>query len=324
LFIEYAGDPERNKAAWHGGMYHTGDVVWRDADGFHWFKGRKDDVIKSSGYRISPFEVENAVMEHPAVLEVAVTGAPDAERGVVVKATIVLAPGCVASDALKREIQEHVKRVTAPYKYPRIVEFVDALPKTSSGKVRRVEIRGQDSDRASRLRGLRLSLGHTTAEVAQALGIDEALYLEYENARRDLPISHLSLLSAFFRVESKVILAGEEAHARDLFVTRRGRGPVEARHHEHSFEALGTGFAHKRMEPFMVVVEPDDKPLALLKHPGQEFDYVVEVRLHFQIAGRSVVLEAGDNIYFDATQPHGFKALDNRPAKFLAIITAAE
>ena len=324
LFIEYAGDAERNAAAWRGGAYHTGDVVWRDADGYHWFKGRKDDVIKSSGYRISPFEVENAIMEHPAVLEVAVTGAPDADRGVVIKATIVLTSGFEASEALKKQIQEHVKRVTAPYKYPRVIEFVGALPKTSSGKVRRVEIRGKDSERASRLRGLRLSLGHTTAEVSQATGIDEALYLEYEDARRDLPISHLSLLSAFFHVESKVILAGEEAHARDLFVTRNGRGPVESRHHEHSFEALGTGFANKRMEPFMVVVEPDDKPLALLKHPGQEFDYIVEGSLHFQIGGRTVILQAGDNIYFDATQPHGFKALDRRPAKFLAIITANE
>jgi acyl-coenzyme A synthetase/AMP-(fatty) acid ligase/quercetin dioxygenase-like cupin family protein len=324
LFLEYAGDPERTASAWHNGMYHTGDVVWRDADGFHWFKGRKDDVIKSSGYRISPFEVENAIMEHPAVLEVAVTGAPDAERGVIVKATVVLAAGFVASDTLRHEIQDHVKRVTAPYKYPRVLEFVEMLPKTVSGKVRRVEIRSQDSERASRLRGLRLSLGHTTAEVAAATGIDEALYLEYEAAQRDLPISHLSLLSAFFHVESKVILAGEEAHARDLFVTRSGRGPVESRFHEHSFEALGTGFAHKRMQPFMVVVEPDDKPLALLKHPGQEFDYLVEGRLHFQIGGRVVILQAGDNIYFDATQPHGFKALDGKAAKFLAIITAVE
>ena len=119
-------------------MYDTGDTAWRDADGYYWFVGRSDDVIKCSGYRIGPFEVENALMTHPAVLECAVTAAPDPVRGQVVKATIVLTKQYEPSDALKKEIQDHVKKVTAPYKYPRIVEFVRELPKTTSGKILRI------------------------------------------------------------------------------------------------------------------------------------------------------------------------------------------
>jgi len=120
-------------------------MAWRDEDGYFWFVGRADDVIKSSGYRIGPFEVESALMEHPAVLECAVTAAPDPIRGQVVKATVVLAKSYTASEDLKVELQNHVKTVTAPYKYPRIIEFVDELPKTISGKIRRVEIRKQDN-----------------------------------------------------------------------------------------------------------------------------------------------------------------------------------
>lgn len=146
LFSGYYRDAERTAAVWSEGIYHTGDLAWRDEDGYYWFVGRLDDVIKSSGYRIGPFEVESALMEHPAVVECAVTAAPDEIRGQVVKATIVLAsdyyPG---NDALKKEIQEHVKQSTAPYKYPRIVEFVQELPKTISGKIRRVEIRERTS-----------------------------------------------------------------------------------------------------------------------------------------------------------------------------------
>ncbi|HWQ09664.1 MAG TPA: hypothetical protein VN436_11165, partial [Holophaga sp.] len=129
---------------WHDGIYHTGDTAWRDEDGYYWFVGRKDDVIKSSGYRIGPFEVESAMLEHPAVIECAITAAPDPLRGQVVKATVVLASGYTAGDELATELQEHVKRVTAPYKYPRIIEFVTELPKTISGKIRRVEIREKD------------------------------------------------------------------------------------------------------------------------------------------------------------------------------------
>lgn len=141
MFLGYYKDPELTKTVWDKGLYHTGDVAWRDEWGYYWYVGRSDDVIKSSGYRIGPFEVESALLEHPAVLETAITGAPDELRGQVVKATIVLKPGFTASDELKKELQEHVKRTTAPYKYPRIIEFVSELPKTISGKIRRVELR---------------------------------------------------------------------------------------------------------------------------------------------------------------------------------------
>ncbi|MDR1499691.1 MAG: AMP-binding protein [Tannerellaceae bacterium] len=143
LFKEYYRDDKLTREVWHDGIYHTGDVAWRDEDGYLWFVGRTDDVIKSSGYRIGPFEVESALMTHPSVVECAITGAPDEVRGQVVKATIVLSKEYKdkAGDALVRDIQDHVKKVTAPYKYPRIIEFVDELPKTISGKIRRVEIR---------------------------------------------------------------------------------------------------------------------------------------------------------------------------------------
>ena len=139
-------DPERTREAWHDGIYYTGDVAWKDEDGYLWFVGRADDVIKSSGYRIGPFEVESALMTHPAVVECAITGVPDEIRGQVVKATIVLSKAYKdkAGDALVKELQNHVKKVTAPYKYPRVIEFVDELPKTISGKIRRVEIRQND------------------------------------------------------------------------------------------------------------------------------------------------------------------------------------
>ena len=143
LFREYLDDPGLTAEAWHDGVYHTGDIAWRDDDGYMWFVSRKDDVIKSSGYRIGPFEVESACMTHPAVVECAITAVPDDVRGQIVKATIVLAPEYrdKPQDELIKEIQNHVKRITAPYKYPRVVEFVDELPKTISGKIRRVAIR---------------------------------------------------------------------------------------------------------------------------------------------------------------------------------------
>ncbi|WP_370005709.1 AMP-binding protein [Methanothermobacter sp. KEPCO 2] len=144
LFNGYYRNPEKTSEVWYGGYYHTGDTAWMDEDGYMWFVGRTDDIIKSSGYRIGPFEVESAIISHPSVLECAVTGYPDPIRGQVVKATVVLARGYEPSEELKKEIQDHVKRVTAPYKYPRIVEFVDELPKTISGKIRRVEIRQHD------------------------------------------------------------------------------------------------------------------------------------------------------------------------------------
>lgn len=146
LFKEYFRNPEKTKDVWRDGIYYTGDVAWRDQDGYFWFVGRADDVIKSSGYRIGPFEVESALMTHPAVVECAITGVPDEIRGQVVKATIILAKGYKdkAGEELIKELQNHVKRVTAPYKYPRVIEFVDELPKTISGKIRRVEIRQND------------------------------------------------------------------------------------------------------------------------------------------------------------------------------------
>ena len=149
LFKGYYRDPEKTREAWHDGIYHTGDMAWRDEDGYYWFEGRIDDVIKSSGYRIGPFEVESALMTHPAVVECAITGVPDDIRGMVVKATVVLGKEWKdkAGDDLIKELQQHVKKETAPYKYPRIVEFVDELPKTISGKIRRVEIRNKDAEK---------------------------------------------------------------------------------------------------------------------------------------------------------------------------------
>ncbi len=146
LFKGYYRNEALTNEAWYDNIYHTGDVAWRDEDGFFWFVGRTDDVIKSSGYRIGPFEVESALMTHPAVVECAITGVPDEIRGQIVKATIILAKDYKdkAGEALIKEIQEHVKTVTAPYKYPRIIEFVDELPKTISGKIRRTEIREKD------------------------------------------------------------------------------------------------------------------------------------------------------------------------------------
>ena len=151
LFKGYYRDEERTKETWHDGIYHTGDMAWRDEEGYYWFVGRTDDVIKSSGYRIGPFEVENALMTHPAVLECAITGVPDPIRGMIVKATVVLAPEykAKAGDELIKELQNHVKHETAPYKYPRLIEFVNELPKTISGKIRRVEIREKDNQKKS-------------------------------------------------------------------------------------------------------------------------------------------------------------------------------
>ena len=144
LFSCYYRNEEKTRDSWHDGLYHTGDTAWRDEDGFLWYVGRTDDVIKASGYRIGPFEIESVLMEHPAVLECAVTGAPDPIRGTVVKATIVLTKTYSPSDDLVKELQTYVKKQTAPYKYPRIVEFVDDLPKTISGKIKRGELRARD------------------------------------------------------------------------------------------------------------------------------------------------------------------------------------
>jgi acetyl-CoA synthetase len=141
LFQGYIDSPESNGESFQNGYYYTGDRAIRDADGYFWFLGRTDDVIKSSGYRIGPLEVENAVMEHPAVKETAVIGVPDNLRGEVVKAYVILKEGHAPSNDLAREIQQVVKNSTAPYKYPRLIEFVDSLPKTYSGKIQRKLLR---------------------------------------------------------------------------------------------------------------------------------------------------------------------------------------
>ncbi|MCL2748362.1 MAG: AMP-binding protein [Oscillospiraceae bacterium] len=148
LFTGYFRDEETTAKAMAGGDYHTGDVAWRDADGYYWFVGRNDDVIKCSGYRIGPFEVESALLEHPSVVECAITAVSDPIRGQVVKATVVLAKGYTGAPELVRELQDHVKKVTAPYKYPRVVEFVDELPKTVGGKIKRAQIRKADEERS--------------------------------------------------------------------------------------------------------------------------------------------------------------------------------
>jgi len=146
MFNGYYRDDELTTKVWSNGIYRTGDMAWSDEDGYFWFVGRADDVIKSSGYRIGPFEIESALMEHPAVLECAITAIPDPDRGQIVKATIVISKNYDPSEVLKKELQEHVKNVTAPYKYPRIIEFVDELPKTISGKIRRVQIREEKKE----------------------------------------------------------------------------------------------------------------------------------------------------------------------------------
>ncbi|NMC72851.1 MAG: AMP-binding protein [Geobacteraceae bacterium] len=148
MFSGYHRDPDMTRRVWHDGIYYTGDMAWRDEDGYYWFVGRSDDVIKSSGYRIGPFEVESALLEHPAVMECAITAVPDEIRGQIVKATVVLTREYAPSDDLVEELQEHVRKLTAPYKYPRIIEFLPELPKTISGKIRRVEIREKDKGEA--------------------------------------------------------------------------------------------------------------------------------------------------------------------------------
>jgi acyl-coenzyme A synthetase/AMP-(fatty) acid ligase len=149
LFLGYRGEPEKTAQCFVGDWYITGDRARVDDDGYFWFVSRSDDVILSSGYRIGPFEVESALLEHAAVAESAVVSSPDSERGEVVKAFVVLSAGYEPSERLLKELQDHVKTVTAPYKYPRKIEFVVELPKTVSGKIRRVELRSKEWGRDS-------------------------------------------------------------------------------------------------------------------------------------------------------------------------------
>ena len=168
LFKGYQKDFRKTASVWHDGWYHTCDLAWRDEDGYYWFVGRNDDIIKTSGYRVSPFEVESVLMKHPSVVECAVTGVPDPLRGFLVKATVVLSDAyrLKAGPDLVKEIQNFVKRMTAPYKYPRVIEFADELPKTISGKIRRVEIRSRD--RLADYRNL-LKKAHTASQVSISL-----------------------------------------------------------------------------------------------------------------------------------------------------------
>ncbi len=159
MFQEYHKNEKLTAAAFRDGFYHTGDVAYRDADGYYWFVGRNDDLIKSSGYRISPFEVESVLMEHPAVREVAVTGIPDPSRGQAVKATIVLNKYFQGNDILIRQLQNHVRDRTAAYKYPRVIEFVDSLPMTISGKIRRALIRTLDSTKKTIITPIKNTIG---------------------------------------------------------------------------------------------------------------------------------------------------------------------
>lgn len=147
LFKEYWNKPDKTAECFKNGWFLTGDVLYMDDKGCYWFSGRGDDLIMASGYRISPFEVESALVSHPAVLEAAVVASPDPMRGVIVKAFIILQEGWEPSDDLVKEIQEHAKKVSAPYKYPREIEFVDALPKTQSGKIKRKKLREREKER---------------------------------------------------------------------------------------------------------------------------------------------------------------------------------
>ena len=156
IFIGYYRDRIKTRETLFGGFHHTGDLAWKDEDGYYWYVGRNDDVIKSSGYRISPFEIESVLLQHPCCLECAVTAVPDEVRGQIVKASIVLRGGYQPSEELKKELQNFVKHETAPYKYPRAIDFVKELPKSVSGKIKRVDIRNKDKAEFAEKRGDRL------------------------------------------------------------------------------------------------------------------------------------------------------------------------
>ena len=175
---------------------------------------------------------------------------------------------------------------------------------------------------ALRLRGMREAAELTAKAVADATGVTEAQYADYEAGRVDAPMSYLAQLAKLYRVNTTVFLTGSDARASLYHVTRAGQGPVIERRKAYHYEAIGAGFDGKKMEPFMVRVEPCDKPLKENTHPGQELNIVMQGRMLIRVAGHDVELATGDSIYFDATQPHGMKALDNQPAQFLAVINA--
>jgi acetyl-CoA synthetase len=335
LFMGYYKDEEKTRSVLHGGIYHTGDAVWRDEDNYIWFKGRNDDMIKSSGYRIGPFEVESALVEHPAVMEAAVTGVPDELRGFNVKATIILAKGYTASDALVKELKDHVKKVTAPYKYPRIIEFVTELPKTISGKTRRVEIRERDKEKtqeiireqkqeflniSARIREMRDVCGFTVQFMAKELGIDAAAYEKYEAYGENIPISALYHMANLFKVDMSEILEGRTPRIDTYCVVPKGQGVKTERYPGYDFRRLAHTYMHKIMEPMIVTVEPEDHAPSLVNHKGQEFNLVLEGSVMVLFDGKELLLEEGDSIYFNPAYPHGQKAMNGKPAKFLTVI----
>ena len=172
---------------------------------------------------------------------------------------------------------------------------------------------------AMRLRGMREAADMTAKVVADATGVTEAQYAAYEAGRDDVPMSYLTQLAALYRVNTTVFLTGHDAHAHLYHVTRAGQGPVIERRKAYHYEAIGAGFTGRKMEAYMVRVEAGDM-LHENTHPGQELNMITQGRVLLRVAGHEVVLETGDSIYFDATQPHGMKALDNQPAQFMAVI----
>jgi len=173
-----------------------------------------------------------------------------------------------------------------------------------------------------RLRGMREAAELTAKAVADATGVTEAQYADYEAGRADVPMSYLAQLAALYRVNTTVFLTGSDAHAQHFHVTRAGQGPVVERQKAYHYEALGAGFTGRKMEAYQVRVEPSGKPVNENTHPGQELDIVTEGRVLVRVAGHDIELATGDSIYFDATQPHGMKALDGKPAQFYAVINA--
>ncbi len=218
LFARYWNAPEETAAAFRGGWYVTGDRAVRDEDGYFWFAGRADDVIISAGYRIGPFEVESALLEHPAVAESAAVAKPDPDRGQIVKSFVVLRPGHEPSDALARELQDHAKQVTAPYKYPREVEFVTALPKTRSGKIRRSELRALETERVAAITvGAAASVRHGDEVTGRALvETEQATRLLEEAPRSSKQVETLGRAAQQRVAEEQRRLAEQEARTREI------------------------------------------------------------------------------------------------------------
>ena len=175
---------------------------------------------------------------------------------------------------------------------------------------------------AERVRGLRDASEVTPSEVSEKTGVSLEVYQQYESGERDLPMSYITRLAAFYRIDPVAILTGCDAHAKTFHVTRKGTGPIVERRHVYHYEALGALFSGRIMEPYIVTVEPSLKDLHLNTHPGQEFNYVISGRLQLTVDGHTMVLEPGDSIYFDALKPHGMKTEGDEPATFLAVITA--